>query len=203
MKRTLLLTVLAAALFSQTKTDAQIMGVNKVKNVLPKVDLGVKLGVNMGQLSGGSAWKDDYNAGIMGGVFVGVHKNKIGVQAEALVKSVKYELSTPSASINKVNAVYLDVPVLFQYKIVSRVWLQAGPQFSLMMSAKDNNDADVKDNFKSADISGVVGVDVRLPFRLSAGARYILGFSNINDNPGATDSWKNRAIQAYIGFRIL
>jgi hypothetical protein len=200
MKHTLLLTALAATLFANP-ASAQL---TKVTKVLPEANLGLKLGANMQQTDGGNI-NNDYKAGIFGGIFVGVHKNKIGVQMEALLKQVTYELNAPTATGNKVKVLYVDVPVLFQYKIVNRVWLQVGPQFSAMLSAKDNNSKEVKNYFKSSDIAAVGGVDVRLPFRLSAGARYVMGLTDVNNNtvPGFSDAWKNRSIQVYLGYRFL
>jgi hypothetical protein len=74
-----------------------------------------------------------------------------------------------------------------------------------MLSAKDNNSKEVKNYFKSSDIAAVGGVDVRLPFRLSAGARYVMGLTDVNNNtvPGFSDAWKNRSIQVYLGYRFL
>jgi hypothetical protein len=203
MKRTLLVTLLSGFLFTQS--HAQI---SKITDIAPKVDLGLKIGLNMQQLSAGSDFQNSYKSGIFGGAFVGVHKNKIGVQVEALVKGVSYELNVPATPISsggtsKLNAVYLDIPLLFEYRIVKRVWLQLGPQYSIMMSAKNASGNDVKNAFKSSDFAGVIGLDVHLPVRLSAGARYVLGFSDINNTSSATESWKNRSIQLYLAYRIL
>lgn len=200
MRRTLLLTALGTTLFFNPAT-AQL---KKVTNVLPEADLGVKLGANMQQTTG-KLMNNDFKTGIFGGIFVGVHKNKVGVQMEALLKQVTYKLDATAAQGNEVKALYLDVPVLFEYRIVKRVWLQVGPQFSVALSAKDNNSKDVKNYFKSSDIAAVGGIDVRLPFKLSAGARYVLGLTDVNNNtiPGFTDAWKNRSIQLYICYRII
>jgi hypothetical protein len=204
MKHTLLLSFLSIALLTHQRSEAQIPGVSKIQKALPKVDLGIKLGANFQQLDGNTAWKDTYNAGIFGGAFVGVHKGKMGVQAEVLLKSVKYDLNVGSTSpITYIKALYLDIPVLFQYRLIPRLWVQAGPQFSIMLNAKDNLEKDVKSNFSSSDISGVLGLEAKLPIHLVAGARYVYGFTDINDNATATDAWRNRSIQLYLGYRFL
>jgi hypothetical protein len=99
----------------------------------------------------------------------------------------------------------MDIPVLLEYKIINMLWVQAGPQFSTMLSAKSNDGKDVKDLFNSSDISGLLGLEAKLPLHLVAGARYVLGFSDINNHAvtQASESWKNRYIQAYVGFRFL
>lgn len=201
MKRTFLFAALSAALLFAGSASAQVPVVSKV---LPEIDLGVKVGANFQQLTG--VYSDNaYKAGFVGGAFVGVRKNKLGVQAEVLVKTVKFSQNS-SLGNGYINALYLDVPVLLEYKLFSRLWVQAGPQFSNMLSAKDNTgDKTVKNMFNANDFSGVLGLQVLLPMHFTAGARYILGFTDINNHSvsAATDTWNNRSIQVYVGFRFL
>ena len=199
MKHTLLLTALSALLLSNP-AQAQIPVVSKVTKALPKVTVGLKAGANFQTLSG-TGWASSYKPGIVGGAFVGLSKGKWGVQVEALIKSARFD--TKASSSVYVKTLSLDIPVLLEYKIVKRLWIQAGPQFTSLMSAKDQASNDVKKSFKSSDISGVVGVEVKLPLHLIAGARYVLGFTDINNTTGATDAWKNRYAQLYVGFRFL
>jgi len=199
MKRTLLFTVLSAALLFSTVTKAQ-PGISTVTKALPKVDVGVKVGANFQQITG-AGWENTYKPGIVGGAFVGVHKNSCGVQLEALVKSVTYTVDVANVK-SDIKTVYLDVPVLLEYRIIPRLWIQAGPQFSTLFSAKDPNSNDVKKNFKTSDFSGLLGLELKLPMKFTAGARYVMGFADIN-NTGVGDAWKNRFIQLYVGFRFL
>jgi hypothetical protein len=137
---------------------------------------------------------------------VGVTKNKIGVQVEGIVKTVKYSVSDAikSAGGNDINTVYLDVPVLFEYKIVNRLWVQAGPQFSALLSAKSDN-KDVKSTFNTSDFSVVAGLQALLPLHIVVGARYLYGFSDMNNsaNSGLTNALHNRSAQVYVGWRFL
>jgi len=202
MKRTLLLTVLSAALLLSTRSQAQVPVVNKI---LPEVVLGIKVGANFSQLTGNS-FDNAYKAGFHGGAFVGVTKGKIGVQGEVLVRSCTYAPSSivAAAGGQDVATTNLDIPVLFEYKLISRLWIQLGPQFSSLISAKSNG-TDVKKTFNSTDFSGVVGLQAILPVHLVAGARYVLGMTNINNESvsGTKESWNNRSIQLYVGFRFL
>jgi hypothetical protein len=199
MKRLLLLfSALSAALLFSNRSSAQVPIVSKV---LPKVIIGVKLGANFQELSG-STWDNAYKAGFTGGAFVGVTKKKMGVQVEALVSSAKFSANesanSPSVTFNNL---YLNVPVLFEYKLINRLWLQVGPQFSDLVST--NNNDHINNAFKTSDFGGALGLQVILPVHLVASARYILGFTNVNNLPGATGSWDNRSIQLSIGFRFL
>lgn len=205
MKRTLLLTTLSIALLLTNSAEAQIPGVSKVTKALPKVDLGIKVGANFQDLSKNSTFKSSYKGGVVGGAFLGVTKNKIGVEAEVLVKTVTY--STTATLTNQsvdIKGIYLDVPVLFEYRLVPRLWVQIGPQFSDMLSAK-NGSTDVKKEFNTSDFAGVLGLEAKLPAHIIVGARYLLGMTNINNESvsGTKDAWNNRSVQLYVGFRFL
>jgi len=183
-----------------------------------KIDLGLKLGVNLDKLSGNS-WDNGYKAGFLGGAYLGVRVSKIGVQVEAFYSQSNYTVSghnfydlysgfyknaADSAKKGSFKVSYMNIPVLLEIKLMPYVWLQLGPQYSALMSVSDGDNMlnDAKKVFKTGTISGVVGVDIKLPFHLDVGARYILGFSDIN-NTNASDSWNNRSLQVHLGYRIL
>src|ERR1700733_5570369 len=124
MKHTLLLAALSATLLLHNSAEAQIPVVSKV---LPKVTLGLKVGANFQELSSSSTFQNSYQGGVVGGAFVGITKNKWGVQVEGLVKTVKYSFTDNGGDVN---TVYIDVPVLLEYRLIKRLWVQIGPQFS-------------------------------------------------------------------------
>jgi hypothetical protein len=198
MKRLVLLTTLSVALLFSNRSSAQIPIVSKV---LPKVIIGVKVGANFQELNSKSL-DNAYNAGFTGGVFVGVTKKKMGVQVEALISSAKFTANESNPNVT-FNNLYLNVPVLFEYKLVNRLWLQVGPQFSDLVST--NNNDHINNAFKTSDFGGALGLQVILPVHLVASARYILGFTDVNNHgiPNATDTWNNRSIQLSVGFRFL
>jgi dipeptide/tripeptide permease len=200
MKRLFILTVLTTALSGYVYAQP---GAGKI---LPKFTLGIKAGVNMQQFTGNYS-QGDFTTGVVGGLFAGITKKKIGVQVEGLVRSADISYTPPTSSIPtsvKINTVCLDIPLLFQYKLFWRVWAQAGPQFSTFISAKQNS-TDVKNNLNTANFSGVLGLQANLPLRLSLSARYILGLTNINNESksGIKDAWNDRSIQLSLGFRFL
>ena len=183
-----------------------------------KIDLGIKLGVNMDKLSGNS-WDNGYKAGFLGGAYLGVRASRIGVQVEAFYSQSNYTVSghnfydlysafyqnvADSAKKGSFKVSYMNIPVLFEIKLMPYVWLQVGPQYSAVLSVSDGDNmlTDAKKVFKSGTVSGVVGVDIKLPFHLDLGARYILGFSDVN-NTNASDSWNNRTLQVHLGYRLL
>jgi hypothetical protein len=196
MKRTLFTVLSVVLLAGQAMAQVPVVG-----KILPKVILGIKAGANMQTLKGDS-WDTKYNPGIVAGAFVGLTKGKLGIQVEGLVKSAKFDTKgTTSVSIKTMS---LDVPVLLEYKLISRLWIQVGPQFSSMLSAK-NGSTDVKTTFKTSNFDGVIGLQAILPLHLTAGARYILGLTDANNGqiPSDTKAWKSNSIQVYVGFRFL
>jgi hypothetical protein len=94
-----------------------------------------------------------------------------------------------------------------EYKIVPRLWVQAGPQFNVLLSAKSDNKLydDPKKFFNTSSLNIVGGLEARLPAHLVAGARYILGLTDINNPSGSrtNEAWRTRTIQAYLGFRFI
>ena len=198
MKHFVFSTMCAAALLTAATANAQL-GVKKVASkVVPKVTIGVKIGMNMQKLDG-TQYESKFKSGIVGGAFVSVDRKKVGIRVEGLLKTAKYSIYNTNV---KVNAVYVDVPLLLEYKIVPRLWIQAGPQFSSMLSAKNTNGTDVKSAFNTSDVSAVIGIEAALPLKLTVGARYIYGFNNLNEGSYGGEL-KSRSLQFSIGYRFM
>ncbi len=212
MKRSFLFSLLSGILFCSSVANAQSVPVVKS---LPKLDLGIKIGANFAQI-GGDNWEQSYKPGIVGGITLGLHKKKIGVQAEFLVNTSHYTSTGLYDSVNKgdFRALYFDIPLLFEYRVVGgkllpKLWLMAGPQFSNLISVTSLNSyaGDVKNSFKSSSFSGVLGAEMRY-FKFTLGARYILGLTDVNNvssinGTTAKQAWNNHSIQVYAGIRFL
>lgn len=191
MKSTILTTALAALLCTSATTSNAQLGV--AKKVLPEVNLGVKVGANMQQTSLEKAYK----GGFLGGVFVGVSKKKLGIRVEGLIKSAKLEYAVG----NPIKTIGLDIPLLFQYAPIKRLKLHIGPQYSMLLSAKEK-DVNVKDVLlKSSDICLAAGFDVFLPLKLTLGARYIKGLTDIS--VANTNKITSSTFQVSVGYRFL
>jgi hypothetical protein len=185
---------------------------------IPKVDLAIKLGANVAKLSGDS-WDNGYKAGFLGGVAVGLREHRVGVQVEAFFSQTSYTVSghnfydaysgfynnaADSAKNGSFKVTYLSIPVLFQLKLIPLLWLQVGPQYSGVVSVNDvdNMVKDAKGLFKSGDLSGVVGLELKLPLHINIGARYILGLSSLN-NTNVSGAWQQRNVQVHISYAFL
>jgi hypothetical protein len=173
----------------------------------PKPMLGFRLGANFQTITS-SDWVQAYNAGVTGGFFAGFHQKNAGIRLEILASTTQYKSVIPIDSEgNKGNfsVVYLDVPLLFEYNIIPQLSIQLGPQFSSIVSVTKQTtlDADPKVLFKSSEFSGVVGLEAKLPAHIIAGARYIYGFTNLNNSAlVSSENWETRTIQVYAGYII-
>jgi opacity protein-like surface antigen len=123
----------------------------------------------------------DSKIGFYGGLFVqiGVSEN-FAVQPE-LLYSLLGSKSSDQGDDEKLNLSYVSVPVLAKY-IKDGFSIVLGPQVSFLVSAKDkasDGTTDIKDEFKSTEIAGVIGAGYTLANGLGFDARYQLGLSNI------------------------
>jgi hypothetical protein len=154
----------------------------------------------------GGTWEQAYKPGILIGAFGSVKKNSWGLRVEATLNSAQYAVKDSLAQ-HTWKALYLDIPVLVEYKLMKRLWLQGGVQLSRVLSMTSNN-SDVtnpKSYFNAGNFSGVVGLEGRLPLHIVAGARYVMGVTDIKSPSivATGDAWKTRTIQLYLGFRFL
>ncbi len=173
------------------------------KPTLPSFDLGIKAGANFSSLSG-AEWDNSMKAGFTGGAFVGLRVKKIGVQLELLANSAKYSVAGVSSG-GDFKTTNLDIPILFQYKVIPMLWLQLGPQFSTVVSASGPSGVDDPKSFFKSSFAGVIGLELKLPVKFNVGVRYVLGLSSANNESytGVSTAWQQRSAQVYLGFRFL
>lgn len=171
MKKTFLL---SAALFIGATSFAQL-------------GIGARAGANFStikQEAGGvsnSANGVGLNAGLYGVISLGT-SFKIQPELAYSVVSAKDNGITTNLS-------YIAVPVLAKYTFMNSGFSAlAGPQFGFLMSAKakaSGGTADIKNNFKSTDISVAIGAEFEIPTtKLNVGARYNLPVSDVSNQSG-------------------
>ena len=116
---------------------------------------------------------------------------------------------------------YISVPLLAKYYFIPGLSVEAGPQFSLLLSAKDDRkytqtngevyseseEEDIKDDLKNHDVGGAIGASYELDFGLFFSVRYVFGFIDISDDinddlDDYLDSSKNNVFQASAGFKF-
>ncbi|GLB49919.1 porin family protein [Neptunitalea lumnitzerae] len=151
--------------------------------------LGLKAGVNFASLTGD--WADDLDNKT--GYHIGVTaelgwKDSFSIQPEVIYSTQGAELEDIDFKID-----YLNVPVLAKiYMVKKNLSFMAGPQFGYVIN--DNFDSD---DLKEFDLSGAVGLELKL-LSFYAQARYNFGFTDVTNVGG-----KNGVFQLSIGHNFL
>ena len=177
--------------------------------IMAQFHIGIKAGANITKVDG-KAFKDEFKYGYHLGGFaeIGLGK-KLRIQPEVLFnqntttldsnfKAIYQNIINSNQSQVKLN--YVSIPIILSYKLLGPIYLQAGPQFSVLVDQNKNFLQNGADAFKKGDFSMLGGVQVRL-FALRVTGRYIIGLNNINDINNQ-DKWKNEAVQLSVGFAL-
>ena len=159
---------------------------------------GVKGGANIATISKEKSW-DDTNARL--GYYVGAYMHApinsiFSIQPEVLYNSVgvKYENGRASHTLG---LDYVSVPIMFQFELIPKFYVEAGPQMSFLIGNSDRNKTDdvvtIKkyrnnSNYNNFDLSGGVGLGFRVN-NITIGARYLVGFTDIKKSGSTT--WSN------------
>lgn len=172
--------------------------------------VGIKGGLNFAKLDVNSSVASNYEArtGYHAGAFALIKLTKIGIQPEIIFsrQGSKYQFNSQDL---EANFDYINIPIILKLYTVAGINLQAGPQFGFLSKAQAENvvngvktTTDVKDLYKSSDVSLALGVGWDLPFGLTLDARYNLGLSEINDGAN-NNATKNQVFQISAGLKIL
>ncbi len=169
-------------------------------NAQAQIALGIKGGLNFAQLDVENISVDN-KTGYHGGAFLLFKMSKIGIQPEILFS--KQGTANP---ISDFNFDYINIPVILKLYLMAGLNLQAGPQFGFLTTAELednlNNTVDIKDLYKTTDVSVALGLGWDLPFGLTIDARYNLGLSDIDDD-ASVPSTKNQVIQVSVGYKLI
>jgi len=165
-----------------------------------QIRIGVRAGANLARISGDD---DDDNA-MKFGFHVGgmVHipiQGRLCFQPEVLFSGKGTQ--SKEESDYKLSLNYVDIPILFNYRLENGIYVEAGPTVGVLVSAKtkfDGDSEDVKDSFKASDIGAAIGAGYRADMGFSLGIRYQLGISNIADDDDF--SLRNNVLMFTIGY---
>jgi hypothetical protein len=158
------------------------------------VGVGIKGGVNFANVDA-----EDVDANSRTSFHAGAYVNlnfseKWGITPEVLWTGYGSEIDNAKFVCD-----YVSIPIMLRWKIISPIFIEAGPQFNFLTNAEYDG-ADYKDQLKSNDIGAGFGAGVNLPLGLNGGVRYVLGLTNISDDDDV--EIKNRTWQIYIGWTI-
>jgi len=151
---------------------------------------GVRAGLNISNLD----FKDspynnnDHRNGFMIGFF-----GEFGLSKTVSIMP-ELQFSAEGAKREALRLDYLQVPVLFKFKLSEKIALGAGPQAGLKVHKTG-------DGIKNFAYSGVAGVEVKISHTLFVDARYTYGFSNIFEDYINAEAI-NTNIQFGLGFKF-
>lgn len=170
---------------------------------------GLKGGVNLTSLK-----LDDPDAsydsrtGFHAGVFLRGKFDKVAIQPEVLLFTQRGE---GTFSLGKVEEsfTYLSIPVILKFYPIGGLNIQAGPQFGFLLDGERKYESafgtikdDIKDSYKSSDVSISVGGGYDFGFGLGLDVRYNIGVKDINDEVNG-DPAKSRIFLISLGWNFL
>jgi len=161
------------------------------------LNLGFKAGLNIFTIQNDQNSNYDSKLGLHAGLIGHTHFTKHFAMQPELQFSVKGAQFSQSNQDTKVNLSYITLPILFQYMFNNGFRIQAGPEFGLLIQAKQktgSSSIDIKDQLNSFDIGIAGGISyVHPPTGFGIDLRYVKGLSNINSE--GSDSASNQGIQ--------
>lgn len=179
---------------------------------------GIKGGMNLSSVSNADSFdvensdissksKVGFNAGVFANFPVA---ESFSIQPELLYNQLGTKLTGRNEMGNDdsitENMDYLSLPVMLQYNLVPQFYLEAGPQFSYLLSNKvkyngDSSDSNT-DGLNKFDIGIGIGAGFNITPQFGINARYVAGFTDIvKDNP-TDNSLKNNNFQVGLFYKF-
>lgn len=171
------------------------------------VRFGVKAGINIANLTVKPRGDESaYNSliGINGGFFATIPvATGFAIQPELTYSGLGAKAKTTD---DKMMFNYLTLPVLVKYAFEDAGFgAYLGPQIGYLLTVKIEEGGvteNIKEDTKSTDFSGIIGVEYFLPMGIGLSARYQLGLTNIAKDTEGEGSIKNKALTFTIGYRF-
>lgn len=166
---------------------------------------GIKAGGDLSHLSGKDAKETNSRFGYYAGVFANVPVGKdFSIQPEVLYNSLGFKTIDADfgdlAKVKVSNSLdYISIPVMVQYNVVPNFYLEAGPEFSFLVSAKakasgsvvginiPTGSTSIKDAFNTFNFGMGIGAGYNFTKNIGINARYTAGLTDIDkvDNASA------------------
>jgi opacity protein-like surface antigen len=214
--------LLLAALCSPLLLSAQNRGATQIpadsaatfQPPTPKelvVSFGVKLGANYSNtnFNAGSpkpstpiatTWKAGFVAGFLVQVAL---PHKLAIQQEYLFSQVSGKIGDEETQYT---LRYLSLPLLLKYTLVPRVTVVAGPQFDLLIQARQevrDQSTDITHDTEERSIGVAAGLELSLSKKLSLNARYLQGLNHIGIGQRSTvREFKLQSVQLTLDARF-
>ncbi|WP_042722940.1 porin family protein [Flavobacterium sp. B17] len=204
--------------FAQTTTTSSNMSSTS------PVRFGIKGGMNVSSLSNDAGLDDSKSKiGFNGGVFANIPvASSFSIQPEVLYNNLGSKVTLTDVNIGGNNYTaeyarhldYISVPLMFQYNFVPNFYLEAGPEFSFMIDARDKykntkNGSTTgaesyslnKDAFNKFNFGIGIGAGYYFTDNIGLTARYVAGTTDIYKNNNG-DAVRNNNFQVGLAFKF-
>lgn len=175
---------------------------------------------NTADFYGSAGSKMSAKSGIGGGAFLDIPFSKsweaqLGLNFAPLGTKLTGDYMNqtfPTSNTQNIKYNYITIPLLARYNVgQSGLTVMAGPQFGVLISAKqtnsNNNTTDVKAKIKSNDFAGIGGLEYKLPLhnfdhQVRVGVTYQAGLSNVikDISTNGNNKMYNNAFSGYVAF---
>jgi hypothetical protein len=171
---------------------------------------GIKGGINLSTLNLKDA-DASYNSrtGFHAGIFMRARTGNVGFQPEVLLFTQNGDIKSSAFGTAQDRFTYLSIPVMLKFYPIGGFNFQVGPQFGFLIAGErkydtfvGNGSKDIKDYYKSSDVSVSLGLGYDFGFGLGLDARYNLGVKDIN-NASNGDPVKSRVFLLSLGWNFL
>ena len=187
---------------------------------------GIKGGMNVSSLSKDGGLEDQGSKiGFNGGIFLNAPiSEQFSIQPEVLYNNLGSKVTVTEVNLGNDNYSaeyarhldYISVPVMAQFMATPNFYIEAGPQFSFLVDARDKykntkngstEDAESysldKDNFKNFDFGLGLGIGYYFTPQIGINARYTAGLTDIyKSNSESRDNVKNNVFQVGLNFKF-
>lgn len=196
---------------------------------------GLKAGMNVSSLSKDASMSDTKSKiGFNAGVFMNAPlAESFSIQPELLYSQMGNKATVTTTSTVGANTIttkttgstdldYVTLPVMFQYKATPNFYLEAGPEFGLMVSGKSKGDRtvtttnggastevsssstlDIKDDLNTFNFGVGIGAGYYFTPNVGLTARYVAGVTDIaKDRPSGSDAVRNNVFQVGLAYKF-
>ncbi|WP_194767430.1 porin family protein [Tamlana sp. I1] len=163
---------------------------NNQHYVKPDIKFGVRGGFNISNLDfeGDVPYQNDHRLG----VYIGFLAN-IGL-SKGIAVAPELQFSAEGASVEELQFDYIQMPILFRFRLMNKLHAGLGPQIGLKVDK-------VGDNAVNMAYSGVVGVDYEINYAIFVDMRYTYGLRNVFEENSGFNA-KNRNLQIGVGYKF-
>lgn len=168
---------------------------------------GLKAGLNVTNVGGEDANGNKARAAFHGGAYADISvSDKFSFQPELVFSMQGANFDLPRSTMKR-RLAYLNIPLMIKYHVTNPFYIEAGPQFGFLLSAKDkvgSSTNNIKKGMKNFDFGIGLGAGYKFPRSpFGVDARYNIGVSRIYErNFGQDLNVFNRVLQLGVFYEL-